>query len=102
MKTNESYSDKYTRAKARVEEIKAFYNHLAIYIIVSAGIAGFNYYLDQWRIPWFLFPVLGWGIGIVGHGIGTFNVNPFTNKEWEEKKIAELLEKEKIKSKQSN
>jgi predicted membrane channel-forming protein YqfA (hemolysin III family) len=98
MKNTETYKDKYSRAKDRVGEIRAFYNHLIIYIIINTAIASFNYYVDQWAIAWFLFPLLGWGIGIVGHAIGTFNLNPITNKDWEEKKIKEILEKEKLNS----
>ncbi|WP_405376606.1 2TM domain-containing protein [Nonlabens sp. Asnod3-A02] len=95
MKKEETYQERYTRAKARVEEIKAFYSHLTVYIIVNIGIAGLNYYHDGWEETWFLYPLGGWGIGVVGHAIGTFGSNPFTSKNWEERKIQELMDKER-------
>jgi len=94
METQETYQEKYTRARARVDELKSFYNHVIIYVIINALLAGVNYYSDGWRFPWFLFPLLGWGIGLASHAVGTFRMNPFTGKDWEERKIKELMERE--------
>lgn len=96
MNPEESYQDRYKRAKARVEEIRAFYNHLMIFIIVNIGLAYLNYYQNEWDFAWFLFPLGGWGIGLLGHALGTFSANPFTGKNWEERKIQELMEKERL------
>ncbi|AST01282.1 hypothetical protein BT10792_02380 [Bacillus thuringiensis] len=41
-----------------------------------------------------LYPLAGWGIGIVIHGLTTFPVGIF-GKEWEERKIKEYMEKDK-------
>lgn len=98
MNQAETYQDRYKRAKARVQELRSFYHHLLVYLFVNACIAGFNYYLDQWQFAWFLFPLTGWGIGILGHAIGTFNLNPFLTKEWEDRKIKELVEKDRSNS----
>jgi hypothetical protein len=95
MKTQETYQERYSRAKARVEEIRSFYSHLFIYIIVIAGIAALNYYHNEWRFAWFLFAAGGWAIGLAAHGLAIFGANPFTNKKWEERKIKEIMEKEK-------
>lgn len=95
MSTNETYQQRYTRAKARVDELRNFYSHLFVYIIVISGIAAFNYYHNEWRYAWFLFAAGGWGIGIIAHGLATFGVNPFTGKQWEERKIQEIMGKEK-------
>ena len=94
MNTTETYQERYSRAKARVEELKAFYNHAVIYVIINALLAGLNYYSDGWRFPWFLFPLLGWGIGLASHAIGTYRMNPFTGKEWEERKLRELMDQD--------
>jgi len=94
MKTEETYQEKYTRAKARVDELKAFYNHVIIYVIINSLIAGFNYYADGWRFPWFLFPLLGWGIGLISHAAGTFRLNPLMGKDWEERKLREIMERD--------
>lgn len=43
---------------------------------------------------WFVYPLAGWGIGIVIHGLTTFPFGIF-GKEWEERKIKEYMEKDK-------
>jgi hypothetical protein len=95
METEETYQERFTRAKARVEDIRDFYSHLLIYIVVNIGIALLNYYQNEWETAWFLFTLGGWGIGLVSHALGTFGANPFTGKDWEERKIQELMKKEK-------
>ena len=64
----------YEEAKKRVEEKKAFYTHLVVYIIVNAMLV-----LVWWltsgngsRFPWFVFPLGGWGIGLLFHFLGVF------------------------------
>lgn len=86
--------NKYIRAKERVEELKKFYSHLTSYIIVISGLAILNYFTDGWRYMWFLWAAFGWGIGIVAHAVGTFNLNPFFNKDWEKRKIREYMDKQ--------
>ena len=44
---------------------------------------------------WFYWPLLGWGIGVLFHGMKVFNITPFLGRNWEEQKIRELMEKEK-------
>lgn len=90
-KTNES---KYIKAKERVVQLKKFYGNLTSYIVVISGLAILNYWINEWRYPWFLWAAFGWGIGIVAHAIGTFNLNPFFGKDWEERKIKEYMEKD--------
>ena len=41
---------------------------------------------------WFFWPLLGWGIGVVFHGIKVFNYMPFIGKDWEERKIKEFMD----------
>ena len=44
---------------------------------------------------WFFWPLLGWGIGVVFHGLSVFKVSPFFGKDWEERKMKQFLEEEK-------
>ena len=46
---------------------------------------------------WFYWPLLGWGIGVLFHGMKVFNYSPFFNKDWEERKIKEYMDKENSK-----
>jgi hypothetical protein len=84
----------YYKAQKKVEEIKGFYGNLASYVLVITGLAILNILTspEHW---WFLYPAIGWGIGVVVHGVSVFNYLPFLGSDWEERKIRELMEKEK-------
>ncbi len=89
---NEEYK-RYERAKERVKEIKDFYSHLFTYICVISflGFINLKYSPDH---LWFYWPMLGWGIGLLFHGLKAFDFT-FMSKNWEEKKIREYMEDEK-------
>ena len=91
---NTDKENKYLRAKERVAEIKKFYTSLFFYIVFIAFLAGLNYYTNEWRYMWFLWAALGWGIGLIFQAAKAFNWNPFINKDWEERKIKELMDKD--------
>jgi 2TM domain len=46
----------------------------------------------QWQT---LNTVFFWGIGLVVHGLSVFGSNLFFGRGWEEKKIQELMDKDK-------
>lgn len=84
----------YYNAQKRVEELKAFYGNLASYIIFIGGLMVLNL-LTYKEYLWFLWPAGGWGIGLAFHAMKTFNYMPFLGNDWEEKKIREIMEKDK-------
>jgi hypothetical protein len=43
---------------------------------------------------WFLWAAFGWGIGVLFHAIKTFDLNPFFGKQWEKRKIEEIMRNE--------
>ncbi len=93
MEIQNNEQEKYFYAKKRVDEIKGFYGNLISYIIFN----GFFLILNLITSPnelWFFWPLIGWGIGVVFHGMKVFNYYPFLGKNWEERKINELIEKE--------
>lgn len=93
MEINNNEQEKYFFAKKRVDEIKGFYGNLISYIIFN----GFFLVLNLITSPndlWFFWPLIGWGIGVLFHGMKVFNYYPFLGKNWEERKINELIEKE--------
>lgn len=92
METTQSNSkqEAYYKAKKRVEEIKGFYGNLLSYAIVIPVLAFINY-KTYWGFQWFWFPMVGWGIGIIFHAFGVFGYG----RDWEERKILEIMEKEK-------
>jgi hypothetical protein len=86
--------DQYYRVQKKVEDIKGFYGNLSSYIIVITGLAILNIATNP-DYFWFLFPAIGWGIGVLIHGLHVFNYMPFLGRDWEERKIRELIEREK-------
>lgn len=57
-------------ARKRVKLRRDFGMHLVLYLCVNAMLVGI------WAItgrgyPWFLWPLFGWGIGIVAHALAT-------------------------------
>ena len=80
----------YLKAKKRVKDLKEFYGHLTAYCIVIPFLIFINLYTyDQFQ--WFWFPMLGWGMGLSFHAVEVFGYG----KTWEERKIKELMDKEK-------
>ena len=90
--SNNDY-EKYQKAHKHVQEIKGFYGHLLSFVIVMLFLLFINLkYSPQYL--WFFWPLLGWGIGLLFHGMRVFNYMPFFGKNWEEQKIKELMDKE--------
>ena len=87
----------YERAKKKANEIRAFYINLMCYCIVIPALATINIIYSP-EFYWFLFSAVGWGIGLTFHGFGAFGTFPFFGKEWEQRKINELLKKEQTNS----
>ncbi len=85
---------KYKRAKERVACIKSFYTHLMVYLIVMCALVYLNYRTTSF--VWVLFPAVGWGIGLLSHGLRAFGYNLFLGKDWEERKIKELMDSERF------
>lgn len=79
----------YRKASRRVKDLKEFYGNLTSYGIVIPFLAILNLVTAPGYL-WFLWPALGWGVGIAFHAISVFGIG----KSWEEKKIKELMEKE--------
>ena len=86
--------ERYEKAKKRVEEIKGFYSHLFVYIMVNAILFLINLITDRGHW-WFYWPLLGWGIGIIAHASSVFGFFGFFGQEWEERKIREIMDKDR-------
>ena len=90
---------KYLEAKTRVKKLKGFYSHLTIYILVNLFIVfiniqdlkpGESYFQYKNFITLFF-----WGIGLVAHGMSVFVPQFVLGRNWEERKIKELMNKNK-------
>jgi len=87
---------RYKKARKRVEELKGFYIHLFIYILVNLGMFIVNIVTTPGEL-WFYWPLFGWGIGILAHAMSVFGIRGLFGKEWEERKIKQIMEKEEKK-----
>lgn len=79
-------------ARRRVRQLRRFYGGLTAYVPVITGLFFLNLMTSpgQW---WFLYPAIGWGIGIGIAAIKTFGLFGVGSAEWEEQKIAQLTGK---------
>lgn len=90
---------KYERAKKRVKAISGFYQHFMVYILVNLFLIAAQYFNLEPGEKFFRFGTFStaffWGIGVVFHAFGVFGKNVFLGNDWEEKKIQEIIDKEK-------
>jgi hypothetical protein len=86
----------FLRAKKRVKEIRDFYEHLTVYVVALPVLIVINYYATPDEM-WVWNVAMGWGIAIAIHTLLTFTL-PFLDKGWEQRKIMEILDKEKSKT----
>lgn len=84
---------RYLEAQKQVKELKGFYAHLLSFLMVMAFLIFINLTYTP-KYLWFFWPFLGWGIGLLFHGLKAFNWFPFLSKEWEERKIKQFMEEE--------
>ena len=87
----------YAQARKRVEEKKGFFTHLAVYVIVNAMLILIWAFAAGGGYPWFVWPLGGWGIGLVMHFLTVFVFSKRSN--WERREIAK--EVERLKQEQS-
>jgi hypothetical protein len=54
------------QAERRVAAKRSVQAHLAVYVIVNAGLFGLDWFTGG-GIEWAYWPLFGWGIGLVSH-----------------------------------
>ncbi|MDT0554429.1 2TM domain-containing protein [Patiriisocius hiemis] len=98
---------KIEKAKKRIKDIKGFYSHLAVYLVINLIIIlvmfdvkdmvrGYQT-MDDFN-TWFTLNTFStailWGIGLFIHWLYVFGPSFKLFKKWEERKIKEFIEKE--------
>ena len=86
--------ERYRKAKERVEEIKGFYIHLTMYLLVNPIVIVVNLATSS-EYLWFIWSLIGWGIGVGAHAIAVFGIPGLFDREWEERKIREHMRKDR-------
>lgn len=57
----------YELAEKRVEARRGFVIHLIVYLGVNTLLVCLWVFVSGRGFPWFIFPLVGWGIGLVSH-----------------------------------
>jgi len=76
----ESEQDRREWAIKRLKAKRGLRAHLTVYLLVSAllvaiwAVSGAAYFWPVW-------PIAGWGIGVVMHGLGAFGQKPISEEE---------------------
>ena len=96
---NNIEQERYERAAKRVKQIKGFFSHALVYTVINTIIIIFNvqnFQPGESFFQWQHFTTLiFWGIGILAHGLTVFLPNFILGKDWEERKIQEIMNKDK-------
>ncbi len=91
-------TDLIKKAKKKVKDKKQFYAHFNAFYIVTFSLFLINYFTTPgtW---WFIFPIIGWAIAVLGHYLNVFGLPSFRDKIWEEKQFE--IELDNLKRSQS-
>lgn len=91
-----AYDAALAHARKQVQEIRGFYTHAGVYVLVITGLWILNAMTGEgWWVQW---PMLGWGIGVASHGLSVFAGRTFFGPEWEARKVAELMARENLRA----
>ena len=100
---NFNKDDAYVRAKYRVDQVRGFYVHFMIYLIVNSGITVFKVYRNMSHgetfneaffdlatyVSWIV-----WGLGLAIHCFAVFGLPMILGKNWEQKKLEQFMQEE--------
>ncbi|HKS28683.1 MAG TPA: 2TM domain-containing protein [Pyrinomonadaceae bacterium] len=67
MVKQETHKGALQSADARLD----FYSHLTVFVLINLMLFGLNVIITP-SILWFIYPLAGWGIGLVIHGLVVF------------------------------
>jgi uncharacterized protein YybS (DUF2232 family) len=99
MERDYSKLEQLERARKRVKQIKGFYSHLVVYIVINLMIVVINIQDLEPGESYFqyknFFTLFFWGIGLAIHGLSVFLPDFIMGQNWEERKIKELMEEDK-------
>ena len=73
-----------------VRDIKGFYSHLIKYAVVIFCLLILNIVKTP-NHYWVIWPALGWGVGLLFHGLNVFEVFNFFGADWEKRQIEKRL-----------
>lgn len=86
-RVKEELEDDEKQAIEYVKGIKEFYTHLFLFIVFLLTVFVFKSPVESKLV----LPFIGWGIGIIAHGLIAFEIIGFNFHQWEKKKIEKKL-----------
>ncbi len=92
MYKQQELSEEEREAVEYVRDIKGFYSHLAVYVISILAMAIWNLTVHPDHL-WFIWPALGWGLGVASHGLAVFEVLSLFGVQWEKRQIKRRIER---------
>ena len=80
----------YRDARRHVERKLGFGIHFAVYVLVNLGLVMINFLVSPHKVG-AVWPLFGWGIGLLFHGLGVFLHAP--GAAWKERLIEHEMNK---------
>lgn len=77
-------------ARKRAGAKLGWYAHALVFVLVNLGLFAFSRYGFGSR-PWSPFPLLGWGVGVVLHGVSVFLIG--AGSGWQDRLVARERER---------
>lgn len=96
MNAQQQFTDEEMRlAREEVRERIGFFGNLSAYVVVCSVFVIIN--LWQGGYFWAIWPIIGWGTGVLFHGLGVFvfGKKSVDGNSWEDRQARKLLERRK-------
>ena len=82
----------YAKARREVAALKGFYIHMLVFACIISALTIINVLLPKsgWWVQW---PLMGWGVALLVHGLLILSPIRLFDKDWEERKVRERLDR---------
>ena len=87
-------SDEEREALEYVRDIKGFYSHLIMYLIAVPAMVIAGVFFYETSEPWYVWPILGWGVGVAAHGLMVFETFSLFGANWEKRQVEKRLRRD--------
>ncbi len=77
-------------ARARVKSLRLFYTHFLVFVLINIVCLLID--ISTPGDPWFYKVLLGWGLIVGLHAMYTYELLPWSTRDWEQRKISEFIE----------
>jgi len=77
------------RAERRAARRLGFYIHATVFVLVNLALFAINFTITPGR-PWAVFPFVGWGIGLLMHGMAVLGPLGYLYRALVERELARM------------